>query len=169
MDSASPIASKPTLPHREVAQVTLSTIGDVSLAVADSVAWDRRRARPPLLATLLCFAAVYLLSALIATALGLRFHRAWYATLFPAICASVFFGLWRASVKRLRIRESQLSASRNAMDHLAYEASNAANSIRANLVGYEMERESGNGEAHLREVRSAVERLCRSMRESASR
>jgi len=169
MPLVNPIARDPAIPHREVAQVTLSTIGDVSLAVADSVTWDRRRSWPSLLAALLCFGLVYLVSVVTATALGLRSHGTWYALLFPAVCASVFFGLWRSSARRLRSRESQLSASRSALDRLAYEASNATNTIRANLVGYEMERGDDRAEAHLREVRSAVERLCRSMQESASR
>ena len=169
MPPASPTVSHPAAPRREPAQVTLSTIGDVSLAVADSVAGERPRFWPALAASLLCFALVLLVSGVTSAALGLRSQGAWYALVFPAICAALFFGLWRRSARRLRCRESELFASRRALDHLAYEASNATNSIRANLVGYEMERGSGNGEAHLREISSAVERLCRCMQESASR
>lgn len=160
---------EPAMARREPAQVTLSTIGDLSIAVGDSVRRPAGMGRLPVAATIIVSAAVYLLSVAIAARLNLASGVRWTAPLFPSLCASVLFALWRSSAARARSRETELSASRKALDRLAYEASNATNAIRANLIGCQMEADGVYVDAHLREVRAAVERLCRSMQESAGR
>lgn len=159
--------TEPPIP-REPAQVTLSTIGDVSLAVSDSMRRPNTAGGMSLLvASATAAAAIYLLSVLLAAMLGVASPIRWWAPLFPSACAAAVLFLWQRAKAQARAHERELAGSRKAIERLAYEASNAANAIRANLIGHEMDPEGPNASAHVKEIGAAVERLCESMQRSA--
>ena len=149
-------------PAREPAQTTLSTIGDLSIAVADACQPPRRVGGTRVLAALLFCIFVYGLFGVAFASFTVRGRAV--APLFLSIGCGGLFWLWRRAVSRAGAAAAQLSATRSALERLAHEASNASNVIRANLIGYELEREYAD--RHLREVQAAVERLCRMMKAS---
>ena len=146
-----------SLPKREISQVTLSTLGDISVAATDSI--DRAAAVPHAtrsLPILGFFLLVYVATCLVTLFSFQRdpWVRAFLAPLFPVLVATAAFWLrqrwkFRARGERLRSREWQ-----NALGSLSHEATSAANAIRANLTGFRL----ANPQASQSDLLSALER-----------
>lgn len=147
---------------REVAQQTLSAIGDVSLAVSEGVAQvdavpQRIRWRPILVFSLAVYASsvglVWLLEKSPPWLLML------VAPLWPALCATVAFG-WRQTWK-FRAKDSRLKLKvwEDALDSVGYEVVNAANAMRANLIGFRLANPQVNYPQHLDVIEEGIVRI----------
>lgn len=146
---------------RQPAQVTLSTIGDVSIAVADAV--QSRSATPStrLLPAVVCFGLAYAGFALLLLGLADLRHQELLlvAPLLPALLVALFFLLWQRAAARARAREAELKTARKQLESLAYEASNTANALRANLLGVRTADPPANAALHLREIETVLARI----------
>jgi hypothetical protein len=130
-----------SLPKREISQVTLSTLGDLSVATTDSI--DRVAAAPrttrwfPILGF---FLLVYVATSLV-TLFSFKcdpWVRAFLTPLFPVLVATASFW-WRQRWK-LRARDERFKSKvwQKALGSLSHEATSAANAIRANLTGFRL-------------------------------
>jgi len=158
-------------PKWEASQVTLSTLGDVSLAATDAL--DRipdapRRTRwLPLLGFLF---GLYIASSIVAiyTLQSAPWVRAFLTPLAPVVVAAVVF--WRRQVWKFHTREWRLKEGtrREALNSLAHETANGVNAIRANLPGF---REANSQEVageHLEEITRALARIDRALEKSTA-
>jgi hypothetical protein len=147
----------PPLPKREISQLTLSTLGDISVAATDSI--DRVTAAPrstrwfPILGF---FLLVYVATCLV-TLFSFKSDprvRAFLTPLFPVLVATAAFW-WRQKWK-LRARDERFKskARQNALGSLSHEATSAANAIRANLTGFRL----AHPQASQSELLNAMER-----------
>lgn len=125
--------------EREVAQVTFSTIGDVSVAASEAMA-----ARAPKETTwkpIVVFSlVVYTLSVGLAWLLSgtSPWLVAVLAPLLPVLCATLAF--WRRQQWKFRAQNWKFKFKiwEDALDSFGYEAANAVNAIRANLIGFRL-------------------------------
>lgn len=163
-------AEAPTGPRRDVAQVTLSTLGDVSVAASDAltaVAPVPKHTR--WIPILLVGAATYGVSVGFAWwVLQSLSPRASFAVipLVPVLIAMAAF--WRRQRWKFRAREwqSKLKMWEEALDSLGYEAINAVNAIRANLIGFRLSNPNVLAPEHLEVIEQATRRIERAVRKS---
>ena len=131
----------PAEKKHEPAQVTLSTIGDVSVATADALAALDQPSPEKRWKAILAFVAVlYVLSAGLAWLLVDA--RAWVrmllVPLFPVLAATAAFW-WRQRWKfHAKEWQFKLKIWEDALDSLGHEAVNAVNAVRANLIGFRL-------------------------------
>jgi hypothetical protein len=156
---------------REPSQVTLSAIGDLSIAATDAV--DRVSAAPhktrwlPILGLLL---GVYIASSLVAiyTLKSTPWMRAFLAPLVPVSIAVAAF--WRRQAWKFRSREwkFQEQARRNTLNSLAHETANGVNAIRANLTGFREVNPQPAAVEHLEQIDRALARIDAALEKSAA-
>jgi signal transduction histidine kinase len=156
---------------REPSQVTLSAIGDVSIAATDAV--DRISAGPrktrwlPILGFLLL---VYIACSLVAiyTLKSEPWVRAFPAPLVPVMIAGVAF--WRRQAWKFRSQEWKLKvqARQNALNSLAHETANGVNAIRANLTGFREVNPQPAAAEHLEQIDRALARIDAALEKSVA-
>jgi signal transduction histidine kinase len=147
---------------REESQITLSAIGDVSVAAAESM--GRVPAAPsktrwlPLLGLLLLAYMVGALGAIYAHQ-SAPWVEAFIAPLPLAVIATLAF--WRRQVWKLRARDWRFKekVQQDALNSLAHETTNGLNAIRANLVGFEEAASLPSAAEHLKQVEISLGRI----------
>jgi hypothetical protein len=159
----------PPLPKREISQVTLSTLGDISVAATDSI--GRATAAPratrwfPILGF---FLLVYVASCLVALYSFQRdpWVRAFLTPLFSVLVATAAFW-WRQRWK-LRARGERFKSKvwQNALGSLSHEATSAANAIRANLTGFRLAHPQASQSELLNAVERATTRIDKAVQKS---
>ena len=143
-------------------QVTLSAIGDVSVAVAESVghvaSGPRRTHWLPIFGFLLL---VYVAGAW--AAIYARDSAPWVkAFVLPlplALIATLAF--WRRQAWKFRARDWRFKEQvrQDALNSLAHETANGVNGIRANLAGFEEAESLPSATEHLKQVERSLERI----------
>jgi len=147
---------------RDESQITLSAIGDVSVAATEAVgrvaAAPRKTRWLPLLAFMLL---VYVAGGLVAiyTHKSAPWVQAFVAPLLLVMIA--VFEFWRRQVWRFRARDWRFKekAKQDALNSLAHETANGVNAIRANLAGFEEADSLPAAAAHLKQVEQTLERI----------
>lgn len=159
-------------PKREISQATLSTVGDISLAAADSIG----HARPAPLATrwlsiLGFFLLVYAATCWVTLLSFTRdpWLRAFLAPLFSVLVATVAFWWaqrwkFRAEVQRLKSKAQQ-----NALGSLSHETASAANAIRANLAGFRLAHPQPAQSEYLSAIELATARIDKALQKANGR
>jgi hypothetical protein len=145
-----------SLPKREISQVTLSTLGDISMAAIDSVvgrAADAPRATRWL--TILGFFLLVYVATCLVTLFSFQrepWVRAFLTPLFPVLIATAAF--WWGQRWKFRAKGERFKSEvwQNALGSLSHEATSAANAICANLTGFRL----ANPEASPSELLSAI-------------
>ena len=147
-------------PAREPAQRTLSAIGDVGVAVSDRLAQAPPARRRSWIALLTFTLLVYGLTLAAGWLVGLRDSLA-LAYLPLASTLSAFAAFWFYQQWKLRAQEREAKAKtwQKALETVAYESANAANAIRANLLGMYSAHSDAARAAHLEEINLAARRL----------
>jgi signal transduction histidine kinase len=152
--------------HRESkrveSQVTLSAIGDMSVAATEAVgrvaAAPRRTRWLPLIGFLLL---VYIAGSLVAiyTLKSEPWVQAFVAPLPLVLIAALAF--WRRQVWKFRARDWRFKEKiqQNALNSLAHETSNGVNAIRANLAGFSDADSLPSAAEHLKLVERSLERI----------
>ncbi len=147
--------------RKEPMQVTFSVIGDVSVAASEAmgisdaprvVTW-RTSAFFFLFAYLLSLGAGWLVRG------GASLSTIALIALGPVVLATIVF--WRCRVWRFRARtwKRQLEIMEEALFSLRYEAANAANAIRAQLIGFRLANPQVLMPEHLDVIRMETERI----------
>lgn len=154
---APPAEKKP-----EPAQVTLSTIGDVSLATEDALVSLELPSREKRWKAILAFFAVLYISSA-GLAWLLVGARAWVrmvlVPLFPVLAATAAFW-WRQRWKfHAKEWQFKLKIWEDALDSLGHEAINAVNAIRANLIGFRLANPGVNYPEHLDIIEEEAARI----------
>jgi HEAT repeat protein len=148
------------VPAREPAQRTLSAIGDVGVAVSDRMGQAAPARRRSWFALLSFTLLVYGLTLAAGWLVGLRDTLALaylpLASTLPAFAAFWFYQQWKV---RAQEREAKAKAWQKALETVAYESANAANAIRANLLGMYSAHSDAARAAHLQEIDLAARRL----------
>ncbi len=147
-------------PASEPAQRTLSAIGDVGVAVSEAAAQPRpvrRRSWPALVVFALVFYGLALGAGWL---VGLRDTLALaYLPLATTLPAVAVFWLYQEWKYRARERQARLQAAQKNLEAVAYACANAANAIRANLLGLRSAHDEAARAAHLEEIRLAARRI----------
>jgi hypothetical protein len=147
---------------RDVAQVTLSTIGDVSMAAGRAIGRVSEAPRTTRwLPVLGFFLLLYLASCAVAlyTLQAAPWMRAFLAPLFPVLVASVAFWLRQRWKFRARAWRFESSGLHDALGSLGHEAINAVNAIRANLIAFRLAHREAVSPEHLEEIELATKRI----------
>jgi len=147
---------------RAESQITLSAIGDVSVAATDAVgrvaAAPRRTRWLPLIAFLFL---VYIAGSLAAiyTLKSAPWAQAFVAPLPLVLIAALAF--WRRQVWKFRARDWRYKekVQQDALNSLAHETSNGVNAIRANLAGFSEADSLRSAADHLKQVERSLERI----------
>jgi hypothetical protein len=148
-------------PVREPAQRTLAAIGDVGVAVSETLARSRPARRYSWAATFAFTLAVYALALAAISLAGGRDGRGLWLLLplMPTMAALAAFRAYQVWRFRAEERQEKLHACRNTLESVAFECANAANAIRANLLGMESATEDALRDAHLQEIHLAARRI----------
>jgi len=147
-------------PAREPAQRALSAIGDVGVAVSAAAARPRPVRRRSWPALFLFTLAIYALGLAAGWLVGLRDTLALaYLPLASTLPAFALFWLYQEWKLRAREREARLKAARKELETVAYACANAANAIRANLLGLHSAHSDAARAAHLEEINLAARRI----------
>jgi hypothetical protein len=146
---------------RTAGQVTLSTIGDVSVAAAEKVgrvaASGRVRKRWILLFFLVLFA--------VTGWLGVHFLKAapwvrvFIVPLLPVLVATLVFGWRQKTNARVQNGRFRLKIWQDALDGLGHAAANGVTAIRANLISFRAANPQVSGGVHLDEMEGATRRI----------
>jgi len=144
-----------SLPKRENSQVTLSTLGDISMAATDSVGRVADAPRATRWFPILGFFLLLYVATCLVTLFSFKrdpWVRAFLTPLFPVLIATAAFW-WRQRWKfRAKGERFKLKVWQNALGSLSHEATSAANAIRANLTGFRL----ANPQAAQSELLSAI-------------
>jgi len=147
---------------REASQVTLSAIGDVSVAATEAVgrvaAAPRKTRWLPIFGFLLL---VYIAGSLVAiyTHQSPPWGQAFVAPLLLALIATLEF--WRRQVWKFRASDWRFKerVQQDALNSLAHETANGVNAIRANLAGFEEADSLPAAVEHLKQVEKSLGRM----------
>ena len=150
------------LPKRVESQVTLSAIGDVTVAATEQVGQvtpaPHRTHGFRILAFLLL---AYLTGVLVAiyTRQSAPWVQAFVAPLPLTLIAALAF--WRRQVWKYRARDWRFKekARQNALNSLAHETANGVNAIRANLAGFQEAESLPSAAEHLKQVERSLGRI----------
>jgi len=147
--------------RREPTQVTLSVIGDVSVAASEAMGISEAPKAVTWWTSALFFLLIYLFS------LGAGWLVRGEASLptialialGPVVVATIVF--WRCRVWRFRAKtwKRQVEIMEEALFSLRYEAANAANAIRANLIGFRLANPQVLMPEHLDVIQMETERI----------
>jgi hypothetical protein len=147
---------------RVESQVTLSAIGDVSVAATEAVsrvaAAPRKTRWLPIFGFLLL---VYIAGAWVAiyTLKSPPWVQAFVAPLPLVLIATLEF--WRRQVWKFRARDGRFKekVQQDALNSLAHETANGMNAIRANLTGFEEAISLPSAAEHLKQVEQTLGRI----------
>ena len=147
---------------QEESQITLSAIGDVSVAASEAVgraaAAPRKTRWLPICGFLLL---VYIGGSWVAiyTLKSPPWMQAFVTPLLLVIIA--VFAFWRRQVWKFRARDwrFQEKVKQDALNSLAHETANGVNAIRANLAGFEEADSLPAAADHLKQVEQSLKRL----------
>ena len=147
--------------RRPVAQITLSTISDVSVATAERVSRIAASGRMHKRWIILFFIVLY-----VATGwLGVHFLKAapwlrvFLVPLLPVLAATLMFG-WRQKTKaRAQDHKFRLKIWQDALDGLGHAAANGVTAIRANLVSFRTANPQVSEAVYLDEIEGATRRI----------
>ncbi|HXF05119.1 MAG TPA: hypothetical protein VNM72_06855 [Blastocatellia bacterium] len=163
-------AEAPTETRRDVAQVTLSTLGDVSVAASDALTAlapvpKHTRWIPIALIGVASYAVSVAFAWWVLENLSPRASFAVIPVVPVLIVMAVF---WRRQRWKFRAREwqSKFKMWEEALDSLGYEAINAVNAIRANLIGFRLSNPHVLAPEHLEIIEQATQRIERAVRKS---
>lgn len=146
---------------KEPTQVTLSVIGDISVAASETMRISEapKAVTWPIIA--LFFVSVYVFGIATGWLAGgdVPFSSIGWVMLGPALLATVVF--WRSCVWRFRAKtwKRNLEIMEEALFSLRYEAANAANAIRANLIGFRLANPQVAMPEHLDVIQMETERI----------
>ncbi len=163
-------AEAPAAQRQDVAQVTLSTLGDVSVAASDaltaiSVASKRTRWISILFVAAVSYTASVALTWKIVGTFSPEIAVV-VIPLFPVSLVAVVFW-WRQRWKfRARQWQSKFKMWEEALDSLGYEAINAVNAIRANLIGFRLNNPTVMTPEHLDVIEEATRRIERAVQKA---
>jgi hypothetical protein len=162
-------APSPLVAKREPGQVTLSTIGEVSVAAGEAMS---RVSETPQATRWLPIFGFFLVAYLASCWLTVCFFksdpwvRAFLIPLFPVLIATAAFW-WRQRWKfRAKDREFKLKVWQDALVSLSHEGANAVNAIRANLMAFQLANSQLSNPEHLDEIESATKRIEAAVRQS---
>jgi len=152
-------------PKREVTQVTLSAIGDVSVAASESLNRISEAPKETIWKPIIIFVlAAYGFSVALAWPLaGVSplWVRALLIPVFPVLCAATAFW-WRQKWKfRAKDWKFKLKMWQEALDSVGYEAINSVNAIRANLIGFRLANPQVPMAEHLDVIEDGAHRIDR--------
>lgn len=157
--------------NREVSQVTLSTIGDLSMAAADLSGHAAVAGRAIRWLSIMAFLVVVYVVLCFATLFSLKRDpvvRAFLMPLFPALIATLAFW-WRQQWKvRAKGANLRLNALKNTLGSISHEASCAANAIQANLAGFRLANPPLSESGHLRAIELATARIGDALQKSSA-
>ena len=147
---------------REESQVTLSAIGDLSVAVTDQVG---QVAPAPHRTHWFRILAFLLLAYVVGAWVAIYTHKsapwvqAFGAPLPLVLVAALAF--WRRQVWKYRAWDWRLKEKvrENALNSLAHETANGVNAIRANLAGFEEADSLPSAAEHLKQVERSLGRI----------
>jgi hypothetical protein len=155
-------AASAPIAKREPGQVTLSTIGDVSVAAGEAMSQVSKTPQATRWWPILGFFCLAYLASGGLTVYFLRsdpWVRAFLVPLFPVLIATVAFW-WRQRWKfRAKDREFKAKVCQGALVSLSHEAANAVNAIRANLTAFRLAHSQLANPEHLGEIESATKRI----------
>ena len=148
--------------QREASQVTLSAIGDVSVAATEAVgrvaAAPRKTRWLPILGFLLL---VYIAGSWVAiyTHKSPPWVQAFVAPLLVVLIATLVF--WRRQVWKFRARDWRFKqkVQQDALNSLAHETANGVNALRANLEGFKDASWLPTAAEHLKQVERSLGRI----------
>jgi uncharacterized membrane protein len=147
--------------RKEPTQVTLSVIGDVSVAASEAMGISEAPKAMTWRTSALFFILAYALSVGVGwLVLGeIPLSAIAIVALGPVILATVAF--WRCRLWRFRAKtwKRQLEIMEEALFSLRYEAANAANAIRANLIGFRLANPQVLMPEHLDVIQMETERI----------
>lgn len=141
---------------------TLSTIRDLSVAASSAAEGNIHRPSSsswiPLVLFFFAFEAVSAASARFLLP-SLLWKEAVAVTFLPVFGATVLFWL-RGRVKaRARVAKTHANETEEALKSFGYEAANAVNAIRANLIGVTLAHPDNSATTYLNEVKQGVDRI----------
>jgi hypothetical protein len=158
-----------SLPKREISQVTLSTLGDISVAATDSIGRAAGAPRATRWFPILGFFLLVYVATCFVTLCSFTSDprvRAFLTPLFPALVATAPFW-WRQRWKFRTMGERFNSKGwQNALGSLSHEASSAANAIRANLAGLRLAHPQASHSELLSAIELATTRIDRALQKS---
>lgn len=161
--------TSPQVSERGVSQVTLSTVGDLSLAATDSLANKvPARLAARWLPTLAFLLLVYIVVCL-ATLFSFKSApavRAFLTPVFPALIAAFTFWWKQQWKRRARRANAKLRASQSALGSLSHEATSAANAIQANLTGFRLASPQTGSSEYLHAIDLATARIGNALQKS---
>ncbi|GBC78022.1 hypothetical protein HRbin08_01508 [bacterium HR08] len=147
--------------RKEPTQVTLSVIGDVSVAASEAMGISEAPKAVTWRTSVLFFILAYALSVGVGWLVRSEAPLSTVAivALGPVILATVVF--WRCRLWRFRAKtwKRQLEIMEEALFSLRYEAANAANAIRANLIGFRLANPQVLMPEHLDVIQMETERI----------
>ena len=156
-------------PKREISQITLSTLGDISMAATDSVDRVADAPRAARWFPILGFFLLLYVATCLVTLLSFQrdpWVRAFLTPLFPVLIATVAFW-WRQRWKfRAKGERFKLKVWQNALGSLSHEATSAANAIRANLTGFHLANPQASQSELLSAIAHATARLHKALQKS---
>jgi hypothetical protein len=147
--------------RKEPTQVTLSVIGDVSVAASEAMGISEAPKVVSWRTPVLFFFLVYLLSLGTGWLVrgGAPLSAVALVALGPVVLATIVF--WRCRVWRFRAKTWKRHSEilEEALFSLRYEAANAANAIRANLIGFRLANPQVLMPEHLDVIQMETERI----------
>ena len=146
---------------RPTGQITLSTIGDVSVAAADRVGRVAASARIHKRWIILFFIVLYAATCW----LGVHFLKAapwvrvFIVPLLPVLVATLVFWWWQKTKARAQNSKFRLKIWKDALEGLGHAAATGVTAIRANMVGFKATNPQVSGGVHLDEIEGATQRI----------
>jgi len=147
--------------RKEPTQVTLSVIGDVSVAASEAMGISEAPQAVTWRTSLFFFFLAYALSLGVGWLVreGTPLSTIALIALGPVILATAVF--WRCRLWRFRAKtwKRELEIMEEALFSLRYEVANAANAIRANLIGFRLANPQVLMPEHLDVIHMETERI----------
>jgi hypothetical protein len=146
---------------RATGQITLSTIGDVSMAAADKVGRVTASGRVHKRWSILFFIVLYAATSW----LGVHYLKAapwvrvFMVPLLPVLVATLVFWWRQKTNARTQDSKFHLKIWKDALEGLGHAAANGVTAIRANMVGYKAANPQAPASAHLDEIEGATNRI----------
>ena len=146
---------------RATGQVTLSTIGDVSVAAAEKIGRIAASGRIRKRWIILFFLVLYAVTGW----LGVHFLKAapwvrvFIVPLLPVLVATLVFAWRQKTNARAQDGRFRLKIWQEALEGLGHAAANGVTAIRVNLIGFRAANPQVSGGVHLDEIEGATRRI----------